>query len=77
MLAKVWEGIEPTRSTIRTVYSQEKNVKEKEIYLRFLYLGLSSSSKSCNFVKVKSLQLEVAIEEIKYVKSTESHWCLC
>lgn len=52
---------------------RRKNVKEKKMYLRFLYLGLNSSSKSCNFVKVKNLQLKVAIEEIKCVKSTESH----
>lgn len=53
-LAKVWQGVETTRSTIRTVYSQEKDVKDKSIYLRFLYLGLDTS-KSCNFVKVKNL----------------------
>lgn len=43
------------------------------MYLRFLYLCLAASSKSCNAVKVKSLQMEVAEKEMKYVKSTESH----
>lgn len=47
------------------------------MYLRFLYLGLNASSKSCNAVKVKNLQWQVTVEEIKYVKSTQSHCYLC
>lgn len=39
------------------------------MYLRFLYLCLSASSKSCNAVKVKSLQMEVAEEEMSMQSS--------
>ena len=80
-LARVWEGAGPIGSTVRTVLSsQEKKKSECErkiMYLRFLYLCLSASSKSCNAVKVKSLQMEVAEEEMKYAKFTESLWILC